>query len=115
MTHQQPPLYHGTRAAFRGSGGLLLPGTCYDRDNHGLGRSDYVYMTPDRDEAAMWARAAQGRGRPRILTVMPMSPVEDDDSTVLGDEHQGVRCREGCRVLAVQIIPEQDPDDEVNT
>lgn len=101
------PLYHGTRAAYRGSGGLLLPGDDVGQDHHGLGRSAYVYMTPDREEAEAWARAAKGRNRPRVLTVMPMAPVENDDSTINGEEHYGVRCRVGARVLAVDVIAEE--------
>lgn len=91
-------LYHGTRAGFRGSGGLVLPGDLVGKDNHGLKRSDAVYLTPDLELAWDYARACKGRGRPRVLVVRPMSELEMDDSTVGEEEQESYRCS-GARVL----------------
>lgn len=99
------PLYHGTRAAFR-RGGYVLSGDLVGKDNHGLGRSDTVYLTPDRKMAAMWARAAKGRGKPKVVTVRPGGRLEVNDSTV-GDEeeeHEGYRCYGWCEVLNVSVV-----------
>lgn len=90
-----PLLYHGTRAGFRGRGGLVLPGTDVGRHNHpGLEyRSDWVYLTPDLDLAWLYAEAASGRGRPKVLVVRPGSGLLNDDSTLAGDDEQvSFRC-----------------------
>lgn len=86
------PLYHGTRAPFRGSGGLVLPGARFGKDNHNLKRGEVVYVTPDLDLAKDYALACKGRGRAKVLEVMPHSPVEVDDSTVGGDEQESYTC-----------------------
>ena len=91
-------LYHGTRAGFRGKGGIVLPGELYKKDNHRLGRSDWVYVTPDIDLAWSFAEASAGRGRPRVLIVRPLGDLEVDDSTVGGEEFEMYRCK-SARVL----------------
>lgn len=78
-------LYHGTRIGVT-KGALLLPGDQFDKDNHGLGRSDRVYLTTDLGLAWDYAEAASGRGRPKVCEVMPLGPLSVDDSTVGGDE-----------------------------
>jgi hypothetical protein len=100
MTRRETGLYHGTRAAFRGPGGLVLPGDEFGKDNHRLGRSDRVYVTPDLDLAKAYALGAKGRGRARVLEVTPMSPLTVDDSTVDGDE-QETYATDAARVLRV--------------
>ena len=96
-------MYHGTRAGFR-KGGYVIPGDELGKDNHGLGRSDAVYLTPNYDEAEEWALSSKGRGRPKVLFVRPGGPLTVDDSTVGGEEHEGYRCAAWCEVLRVQIV-----------
>lgn len=83
-------MFHGTRAAF-GVGGFVLPGDLFGIDNHGLGRSDAVYVTPDLELAKDYAEAAAGRGRPRVVEVIPYDPLTPDDSTVNGEWHESYR------------------------
>jgi hypothetical protein len=99
-------LYHGTRAGF-GAGGVLFPGATpgVDRDNHGLGRSEWVYVTPDLDLAKDYAEAASGRGRPKVLEVVPCGPLEVDDSTVGGEAQEAYRCEWAWVVRRVWIAP----------
>lgn len=66
-----PPLYHGTRAAFRGPGGLVLPGEMFHKKNHPKGRNDLVFVTPDLDLAWDMANSSRGTGKPRVLVVQP--------------------------------------------
>lgn len=107
---EQALLYHGTRAPFRGRGGLVLPGDETGRHAHpGMEyRSDYVYVTPDLDLAWAYAIAATGRGKPRVLVVLPGSPLLHDDSTIAGGEEQ-VSFR--CTHAYVQKILTDQPDD----
>lgn len=85
-------LYHGTRAGFRGKGGLVLPGAQLGKDNHGLSRSHKVYVTPDLELAWAYAEASKGKGAPKVLVVQPLSPLEVDDSTISGDEQEAFCC-----------------------
>jgi hypothetical protein len=89
---QQAVLYHGTRAPFRGGGGLVLPGADVGRENHNLGRSDRVYVTPDLELAWLYAEASKGRGKPKVLIVEPRSPLEVDDSTIGNEEQEAYSC-----------------------
>lgn len=93
------PLYHGTRRGFD-RGGLLLPGGEVGQDNHGLGRTGHVYVTPDLGLAKHYAEHANGKGRPRVVEVAPLGPVEVDDSTVGGDQQESYRV-DCARVLRV--------------
>lgn len=93
------PLYHGTRRGF-GRGGRVLPGDLFGADNHGLGRSHVVYVTPDLELAKEYARAAKGRGAPKVLEVMPVDPLGIDDSTVGEEEQEAYTCSEA-KVLKV--------------
>lgn len=108
-----PPLYHGTRAGF-GRGGLVLPVALHGRrprsGHTGDDSTAYAYATPDREMAAFYAlNDRHGRGRPRVLTVTPLGPVEADPSRY--DEEEGqVRSRDGFLVVAVEIL---DPADYV--
>jgi hypothetical protein len=91
-TPEPEPLYHGTRRPF-GRGGLLVPGDDVGADHHGLGRSGWVYVTPDFELAKEYARAAQGRGRAKVVQVRPWGEVYVDDSTIAGGEEQeSYRC-----------------------
>jgi len=92
-------LYHGTRRPF-GAGGLVLPGNDVGVDNHGLGRSDTVYVTPDLGLAKQYAKAARGEGVPRVLSVRPWTALERDDSTIGGEEQRSFRTS-AATVLAV--------------
>lgn len=115
---EPPPLYHGTRAGFRGRGGLLLP-----RGSHGgtgtsapvnPGReppsdSDrYVYVTTSKTLAWVYAWHAPGRGRPKVLTVIPLGNLEPDP------EHspamEAYRC-EAAVVERVDLNPEISEED----
>lgn len=81
-------LYHGTRAGYRGPGGLVLP-----RATHGgpgtsapvnagqaapadAGR--WVYATESLDLAWVYAWHAPGRGRPKVLVIEPRGTLEPD-------------------------------------
>lgn len=107
-------LYHGTRAGFRGGGGLLLPGDHVGRDNHGLDRSNWVYVTPDLHLAWAYAQAARGRGKPKVLVVRPGSMLLHDDTTIGGGEEQvAFRCTHAF-VDRVLTEPPADLDYEVH-
>lgn len=88
QTTGTPTLYHGTRAGFRGRGGLLMP-----RARHGgratgapvnSGREPLpdaeqcVYLTEHVELAWAYAWAAPGRGKPKVLVVRPLGPIEPD-------------------------------------
>ena len=112
MSEQVALLYHGTRAGFRGRGGIVLPGVQVGRHNHpGLEyRSDWVYITPDLDLAWEYAEAAQGRGKPKVLVVLPGSGLLNDDSTIAGGVEQiSFRCTHAIvqKVLTVRECPAQ--------
>jgi len=102
---EETGLFHGTRAPFT-QGGLVLPGETVGRENHGLGRSDVVYVTPEFDLAQEYARVATGRGRARVVEVRPCSPLRVDDSTVSGEEQESYSC-EAARVLRVAWIEDR--------
>lgn len=112
MNEEPPPLYHGTRVGFRGRGGLLLP-----RGTHGgkgttaplkPGRQSpadaqqYVFVTTSKELAWVYAWHSQGRGRPRVLTVRPLSDVwRDPEHSV---DMEAYKC-EAAFVLAVDFEP----------
>lgn len=111
----EPLLYHGTRAGFRGSGGLVLPGEQVGRHNHvGLEhRSDWVYITPDLHLAWAYADVASGRGRPKVLVVRPGSGLLNDDSTIGGDEQISFRCTHAHVVRVLTERPAEESPYEV--
>jgi len=76
-------LFHGTRKPFK-KGGLVLPGDDVGIDNHALGRSSVVYVTPDFDLACDYAEQAVGSGTPRVVSVFPLGDLYPDRSTVGG-------------------------------
>lgn len=100
-------LYHGTRRPFR-KGGLILPPSL-----HGNGQAnhlpdypeaaDWVFVTPEFDTAAMFARNASGRGKPRVLEVTPLDPVEEDWATLWGESGHMFRTKSAV-VAAVHSI-----------
>ena len=90
--------YHGTRRPF-GPGGLLLPGEKFGADNHGLGRSEWVYVTTELDLAIEYAKAAQGRGKAKVVQVQPWGEMFVDDSTIAGGEEQDSYKCEAAKVL----------------
>lgn len=106
------PLYHGTRKGFRGRGGLLMPrtfhgskGTTAPLKPGAVANSDserYVYVTTSLDLAWVYAWHAQGRGRPRVLTVRPLSPVWRDPEH--SEDMAAYRC-EAAVVDAVAVEP----------
>ena len=103
-------LYHGTRAGFRGPGGLVLPGVQVRRHKHpGLEyRSDWVYLTPDLDLAWEYAEVAKGRGKAKVLVVAPWDMLFNDDSTIAGGVEQiSFRCK-GATVLRVLTVREEE-------
>lgn len=106
----EPLLYHGTRAGFRGVGGLVLPGTEVGRHAHpGMEyRSDWVYVTPDLDLAWAYAYAARGRGKPKVLVVRPAGTLLNDDSTIGGGEEQvSFRCAYAFVARVLTTPPEE--------
>lgn len=113
-----PPLYHGTRAGFRGRGGLLAPrtfhggsGTAAPLTPGAVAPTDsrgYVYVTTSPLVAWIYAWHAPGRGRPRVLTVRPLSEPEPDP------EHsptmEAYRC-EAAIVESVDLVPAVTEDE----
>lgn len=69
------PFYHGTKADLR-TGDLLTPGF---RSNY---RPDvvmnHIYFTAVADGAGLAAELAPGDGAPRVYSVEPTGPFEDD-------------------------------------
>lgn len=87
MQDDTPIWYHGTRRGFS-PGGWVFP-----RSSHGGAGSsapttpgrespaeaaDFVYVTTDLTLAWAYAWAAPGRGKPKVLTVIPHGPTEPD-------------------------------------
>ena len=101
------PLYHGTRAGFHGRGGLVLPAVLTGRPVTGGGIRDdegqHVYVTPDHSLACVFAHLSSGRGKPKVLTVTPLGPLEIDIATFDGEEREAYRC-EAAVVEAVQVL-----------
>lgn len=103
--------YHGTRAGFRGRGGLLLPksktgaqGTSYPVNPGMTVPADagaYCYVTRDREVAEVYAEHAPGRGRPKVLTVQPHGDVTRDPEHGPGTD--AWRC-ESATVLKVEEV-----------
>lgn len=90
--------YHGTRRPFD-RGGLILPGAKFGEDNHGLGRSEWVYVTTELDLAIEYAKVAQGRGKAKIVEVQPWGEMFVDDSTIAGGQEQDSYKCEAAKVL----------------
>lgn len=103
--------YHGTRRGFM-KGGLLMP-----RRFHGgagtqaplkvgatpLGDADqFVYVTTSKVLAWVYAWEAVGRGRPRVLTVRPLSEVWRDPEH--SRDMEAYRC-EAATVVDVDFDP----------
>ena len=84
----EPTWFHGTRAGFRGHGGILLPKAQTQAEgttaplNPGMRSPDdaghWCYITRDREVAEYYAEHAIGRGRPKVLVVQPHGLVERD-------------------------------------
>lgn len=103
--------FHGTRRGFT-RGGYLFP-----RNDHGgpgttaptnpgmtspEDSADWVHITRDPVLAWAYAWSAPGRGKPKVLTVEPHGPVEDDpEHSVRMDAW---RC-EWAKVVAVDTDP----------
>ncbi|GAB3248350.1 hypothetical protein GCM10027425_04730 [Alteromonas gracilis] len=105
------PFFHGTRADLA-VGDLLVA----DRDtNYGSGkRSRHVYLTANRDGAALAAGLAQGDGPPRVYEVEPLGVIHDDpnvtDKRFPGNPTRSYRTTEALRVVAeTPDVPEPDP------
>lgn len=79
-------LYRGTRAAF-GHGGYMVPVGdglhTGPADDPGHGLPGMIRVTEDYEEAAAWALACRGRGRPRVVEVTPLGPVEDVEGVLV--------------------------------
>lgn len=117
-TAEEVVLYHGTRAGFRGRGGLLVsrsfhggPGTTAPL-NPGrvqpVDAPDWVYLTTDETLAWVYAWHAPGKGKPKVLIVSSIDGLEPDP------EHSAAmtawRCRSARvdRVLTTPAITEED-------
>lgn len=107
-----PPLYHGTRAGFQ-KGGLLMPRTFHGSTRKTTAplrpgkeeRPDserFVYVTTSKMLAWVYAWHSTGRGRPRVLTVKPLSEVWYDPEH--SREMEAYRC-EAAVVEAVDFDP----------
>ena len=78
MTEPEIHWYHGTRAGF-GPGGYLMPGDQVGRSNFpdlAAADSSMVYVTPNIEWAKIFALAATGRGKPKVLEVRPYDLVQ---------------------------------------
>lgn len=104
-------LYHGTRIGAE-RGGWITPAAFHGHQANELpgyeGADGWLFLTPDPDVAATFARTAKGRGRPKILTVVPDEPVEPDHATLNGEDGLMFRTRGWARITSVQIIDERD-------
>lgn len=98
-------LYHGTRAPFTVGGYLFPPDDTKATPRPGNSDTGWVYVTDDVDLAEWYAHQHPGRGKPRVLTVMPMSPVTHDPSPFDGEDDQ-YRC-EWAKVVAVRILDKE--------
>lgn len=106
-----PTLYHGTRKPFS-KGGLVMPrtfhgstGTTAPLKPGASPRPDserFVYVTPSLMLAWVYAWSATGRGRPRVLTVKPLSDVWADPEH--SADMEAYRC-EAALVEAVDLVP----------
>ena len=102
--------FHGTRAGFK-RGGLLLPREVTGRAPTAAPLSPgralpadqaaFVYVTRDREVAEEYARHAAGRGRPKVLTVRPLGPLQRDPEH--GPLTDAWRC-DAATVLAVEPL-----------
>lgn len=112
--------YHGTRRGFT-RGGFLFP-----RSMHGgtatnapttegkhspASAEDWVYITGDLDLAWAYAFHAAGRGRPKVLVVEPVGPIEHDPEH--SHRMDAWRCEwaKVTRVLTEPTITEQEARD----
>jgi hypothetical protein len=82
------------------------------RPGHAPGGTAFVYLTDDPEQAAWYARHSKGRGRPKVLTVVPTGEVEHDPSTFDGERDCQYRSRWPAKVVAVRVVPEHE-DGEV--
>jgi len=103
-------LYHGTRRGVS-RGGWLTPPSFHgeERANVLPGYPDadqYIFMTPDVEVAETFAYQAKGRGRPKVLTVVPTEPIERDLATWCGMDGYLYRSRGWAKVVAVRILDE---------
>ena len=96
--------YHGTKAGFRGRGGLLLPGDLVGKDNWHLKRSQFAYITTEIQLAYFYAYACKGRGRPKVLIVKPISQIENDNSFLFDDLQAAYTCS-GAIVQKTILLP----------
>lgn len=101
-------LYHGTRLAGIEVGGWLTPATWHGTQANPLdgyeNADKWLFLTPDPDVAAAFARLAKGRGRPKICTVVPTEPVEPDFATLNGEDGLMFRTKGWAQVVAVQVL-----------
>jgi hypothetical protein len=112
-----PPLYHGTRRGFQ-RGGLLIPRSAHKGKGTEAplipGRKSptdaaaYVYVTTSKIVAWVYAWHAVGRGRPRVLTVQPLSDVWLDPEH--GPDMEAHRVTAAC-VLSVDFDPVVSEED----
>lgn len=102
MDEDKPLLYHGTRVGFS-RGGYLFPVDFHKSQPRPGGSDDgtaYVYMTTDLDLAWWYAEQHPGRGKPKVLVVEPLGPIEVDYSPYDNESDQ-YRCEAGAKVRKV--------------
>ncbi len=107
-----PTFYHGTRQAFRGHGGVLIPRSVHGGKpttaplNPGQEAApdceDYVYVTEDLDLAWVYAWHAEGRARPRVAEVTDFDDLEPDPES--SARSRAWRCK-FARVVRVHLEP----------
>lgn len=112
VTEEPPPLYHGTRAGFQ-KGGLLMPRRFHQTKRTTTAplkpgrqpRADsenYVYVTTNKTLAWVYAWHSTGRGRPRVLRVIPMGRIWSDPEH--SEDMEAYRC-ESALVAEVDFEP----------
>ena len=103
----QPPLFHGTKAGFRPGGYLFPPRFTGHEPRAGAQGEDsleFVYVTTDWEQAEWYAVNSKGRGRPKVLTVVPTDVLEVDPSTYDGERGEQLRTKGQCRVVKVEAV-----------
>lgn len=101
------PLYHGTRRGAT-TGGWIIPAAQHGKPPanplDGYEASEWVFLTPDFEVAAAFAREGTGRGRPKVCTVIPTEEVVPDHATLHGEDGLMFRTRGWARVVDVTVL-----------
>jgi hypothetical protein len=100
--------YHGTRAGFS-VGGWLVPYADHRsgsaRPGHqGEHSTTFTYFTTDRELAEWYALNSRGRGKPKVLTVVPSARIEHDPSPYDDEREDQYRSKGWAKVVGVYFV-----------